>query len=82
MKKTWKMILILIAVFCLLVPAAVSADEYDKYLSPWESTDIGAEVREAGELRFSFHGRRRLHYAIQRRAGKMGRQLPRRLPYR
>ena len=28
--------------------------DYNAYLFPWESADIGAEVREAGELRFYF----------------------------
>ncbi len=48
------LIMIWMLVLCFLVPAAVRADELDPYLMPWESPDIGAEAREAGELRFYF----------------------------
>ena len=46
--------LILVLLLCFLVTGAVSADQYDPYLISWESADIGAEAREAGELRFYF----------------------------
>ena len=49
-----RFLLFWIAVICLLAPGAVRADEYEAYLMPRESADIGAEAREAGELRFYF----------------------------
>ncbi len=49
-----RLIMIWMLVLCFLAPAAVRADEFDPYLIPWESGDIGAEAREAGELRFYF----------------------------
>ena len=52
MKRIWMLFLIML--MCFLLPATVLADEFDPYLIPWESADIGAEAREAGELRFYF----------------------------
>ncbi|MBQ6483264.1 MAG: hypothetical protein IJI45_19335, partial [Anaerolineaceae bacterium] len=49
-----RFLLICMLVLCFLVPAAVRADEFDPYVWPWESVDISAEAREAGELRFYF----------------------------
>ena len=49
-----RFLLICMLVLCFLAPAAVRADEFDPYVWPWESADIGAEAREAGELRFYF----------------------------
>ncbi len=42
----------------LLVPAEGMAEvrevDYDKYVIPWKSNDIGAEARDTGQLRFYF----------------------------
>ena len=54
MKLHRKLFLIWIAVICFLVPAVTAEQDYSAYLSPWKSEDIGAETREAGELRFYF----------------------------
>ncbi len=42
----------------LVVPAEGKAEvkqvDYDKFVFPWKSADVGAEARETGELRFYF----------------------------
>ena len=48
------LLLVCVTLFCLLFAGAVRADEYDAYLSPWESASISEEVREAGNLQFFF----------------------------
>ena len=53
MNITRKLFLIWLAVICFLVPAAYAQQDYSAYLSPWE-TDVAAESRKAGELRFYF----------------------------
>ncbi len=45
---------LLCALFPVIFPAAAAQDDFTPYLWPWESADIGAEVRDAGELRFYF----------------------------
>ena len=49
-----RVLLLTLVLFCLVLTGAVRADEFDTYVWPWESEDIGAEAREAGELRFYF----------------------------
>ena len=46
--------LILVLLLCFLVTGTVWGDEYDPYLSPWESASISDEAREAGNLQFFF----------------------------